>query len=76
MAEALWLMNPSRGDGQVIAGEEDYVHSYPQWDPRGKTLLLQQFYVRGNYKPEIALWRLGMDTPKVVGEGLLPRWLP
>ena len=76
MAEALWLMNPSHRDGQVIADQKDYVHSTPQWDPWGKTLLFQQFYMRGTYKPEIALWKAGMEVPKVVGEGLLPQWLP
>jgi hypothetical protein len=76
MAEGLWLMNPSRRDGQAIADQKDYIHSAPQWDPWGKTLLFQQFYMRGNYKPEIALWEPEMDTPQVVGEGLLPQWLP
>jgi Tol biopolymer transport system component len=76
MAEGLWLMNPSQMDGQAIADQKDYVHSTPQWDPWGKTLLFQQFYMRGNYKPEIALWEPGIETPQVVGEGLLPHWLP
>lgn len=76
MAEGLWLMNPSQRDGQTIADQKDYVHSTPQWDPWGKTLLFQQFYMRGNYKPEIALWEPGMDAPQVVGEGLMPHWLP
>jgi Tol biopolymer transport system component len=76
MAEGLWLMNPSRRDGQVIADQKDYVHSTPQWDPWGKTLLFQQFYMRGNYKPEIAFWKPGMNKPQVVAEGLMPHWLP
>lgn len=76
VAEGLWLMNPFQKDGQAIADQKDYVHSSPQWDPWGKTLLFQQFYIRGGYKPEVALWKQGMDTPQVVGEGLLPQWLP
>jgi hypothetical protein len=76
MAEALWFMNPGRRDGQAIADQKDYVHSSPHWDPWGKALLFQQFYMRGDYKPEIALWKPGMETPQVVGEGVLPRWLP
>jgi Tol biopolymer transport system component len=76
MAEALWLMNPSQRDGQAIADQQDYVHSSPQWDSWGRTLLFQQFYMRGNYKSEFAIWKPGMDTPKVIGEGLLPQWLP
>jgi hypothetical protein len=76
MAEGLWLMNPFQKDGRAIADQKDYVHSSPQWDPWGKTLLFQQFYMRGDYKPEIALWNPGMDAPQVVGEGLLPQWLP
>jgi Tol biopolymer transport system component len=75
-AEALWLMNPNKRNGQIIAGQKDYVHSSPQWDPSGKTLLFQQFYMRGNYKPEIALWQPGMEIPRVIAEGIMPQWLP
>jgi dipeptidyl aminopeptidase/acylaminoacyl peptidase len=75
MAEALWVINPVSRDGRAIADQKDYVHSSPQWDPWGKTLLFQQFFMRGDYKPEIALWKGGTET-KIIAEGLMPHWLP
>jgi WD40 repeat protein len=76
MAEALWLMNPLQDDRQIIADEKDYVHDSPEWDLWGKTLLFQEFYMRGNYKSEFAIWKPGGQSPKLIGEGLLPQWLP
>lgn len=75
-AEALWLMNLVRHDGQVIAGQSDYVYSTPSWDPWGRTLVFQQFKLRGTYKPEIGLLQSDMETYQVVTQGLMPHWLP
>ena len=75
-AEALWLMDPFQRDGQVIVSNSDYVYTTPYWDSWGKTLIFQQFKLRGTYQPEIALWRNGMQTPKVIAQGIMPHWLP
>ena len=74
-AEALWLMNPARRDGQVIAGEPDYIYHVPVWDAWGNALVFQQFELRGVFTPEIGLWKRGMEI-KVIAEGLMPHWLP
>jgi uncharacterized membrane protein YraQ (UPF0718 family) len=74
--EALWLMNPARRDGQVIASQPDYVYGTPSWDPWGKALVFHQFKLRGPYEPEIGLWRPGMKAPQVLARGLMPHWLP
>ena len=75
-AESLWLMNPVRRDGQVIADQPDYIYNTPYWDPWGRALVFQQFKLHGVYKPEIGLLMSGMEAPHVLAEGLMPRWLP
>jgi WD40-like Beta Propeller Repeat len=75
IVEALWLMDPARRDGQVIASQPDYIYHAPAWDPWGNALVFQQFELRGVYQPEIGLWKRGMEA-KVIAEGLMPRWLP
>jgi Tol biopolymer transport system component len=75
-AEALWLMDPVSQDGQVIASQPDYVYNNPYWDPWGKAVIFQRFNLRGNYKPEIALWMPGLKEPRILGEGLIAHWLP
>jgi Tol biopolymer transport system component len=75
-AEVLWLVDPTRHDEKAIANQLDYVYNSPSWDPWGKALVFQQFNVRGAYKPEIDLWKPGMEAPKVVVEGLMAHWLP
>jgi TolB protein len=76
VAEALWLMDTHRREGQAIVADPDYVYSTPYWDPWGKALIFQQFKVRGTYHPEIGLWKRGLETPQVVTQGLMPHWLP
>jgi WD40 repeat protein len=75
-AEALWLMDPVTLDGQVIASQTDYVYNNPYWDPWGKAVIFQRFNLRGNYKPEIALWMPSLKEPRILGEGLIAHWLP
>jgi WD40 repeat protein len=74
-AEALWLMDPSRREGQVIASQADYVYHTPYWDPWGTALIFEQFELRGAYKPQITLWKGGTEI-RVIAEGLMPQWLP
>jgi len=75
-AEALWLMDPARHDGQVIASQPDYVYNSPYWDPWGKALVFQQFNLRGAYEPEIGLWKPEMEAPQVLANGMMAHWLP
>jgi hypothetical protein len=75
-AEALWLIDPFKREGPTIASQPDYVYDAPSWDPWGKALIFQQFNLRGAYKPEIDLWKRGMEAPKVVAEGIMSHWLP
>jgi hypothetical protein len=32
--------------------------------------------MRGQFKPEIGLWREGTNQATVLAEGILPQWLP
>jgi Tol biopolymer transport system component len=73
---ALWLMDPYSRDGQVIVDQPNYIYNAPYWDPWGRTLVFQQFNLKGLYKPEIAIWMPGLEQPFVVAEGLMARWLP
>jgi Tol biopolymer transport system component len=73
---ALWLIDPYNRDGQVIVDQSGYSYNNPSWDPWGRTVIFQQFKLKGVYKPEIALWMPGFDQPQVLAEGLMPHWLP
>jgi dipeptidyl aminopeptidase/acylaminoacyl peptidase len=75
-AELLWLIDPATREGPTIASQPDTVYNTPAWDPWGKGLVFQQFNLRGAYKPEINIWKPGMQTPKVVAEGIMAHWLP
>jgi Tol biopolymer transport system component len=75
-AQAIWLMNTDLQDGQMIANESDTSYHAPRWDPWGIALVFQQFRLNGSYAPEIALWEPGLSKPRVVAQGLSPRWLP
>jgi Tol biopolymer transport system component len=75
-AQILWLFNPARLDGIIIAGEENYTYNSPQWNPWATALVFQQFQLRGVHAPEIGYWSEGFDAPKLLTEGSLPQWLP
>lgn len=75
-AELLWLIDPATREGPTIASQPDTVYNTPAWDPWGKGLVFQQFNLRGAYKPEIDIWKPGMQAPKVVAEGIMAHWLP
>jgi len=74
--EALWMMNPATLGGQTITNEHGYIYGSPIWDPWGKALLFTQFKLKGVYKPEICIWKPGMESPRVIAEGMMPHWLP
>jgi Tol biopolymer transport system component len=76
VAEGLWLMDPGTLGGQMIAEQPNYIYSNPQWDPRGKALVFQQFNFKENYESEIGLWTPGWEKPQILTQGILPRWLP
>jgi dipeptidyl aminopeptidase/acylaminoacyl peptidase len=75
-AELLWLIDPAAREGPTIASQPDTVYNTPAWDPWGRTLVFQQFNLRGAYKPEIDIWKRDMQAPKVVAEGIMSHWLP
>jgi hypothetical protein len=75
-SQILWLFNPARLDGIVIANEPNYTYNTPQWNPWGSTLVFQQFQLSGVHPPEVAYWEDGFDTPVFLTEGILPQWLP
>lgn len=75
-SRVLWVLDPSLLEGIVIAQDADYTYNSPQWDPWGAALLFQQFKMRGQFKPEIGLWREGTNQATVLAEGILPQWLP
>ncbi len=75
-SRVLWVLDPSLLEGIVIAQDADYTYNSPQWDPWGTALLFQQFKMRGQYKPEIGLWREGTNQSITITEGILPQWLP
>ena len=75
-SRVLWVLDPSLLEGIVIAQDPDYTYNSPQWDPWGSALLFQQFKMRGQFKPEIGLWREGTNESTVLAEGILPQWLP
>ena len=75
-AQVLWLFNPGRLDGILIADEPEYTYNAPQWDPWGSTLVFQQFRLRGVHAPEIAYWQDGFESPVLLAQGILPQWLP
>ncbi|MCQ3936713.1 MAG: hypothetical protein DPW18_06660 [Chloroflexi bacterium] len=76
LTQALWVFDPALLDGVIIAGDPDYTYNSPQWDPWGQALVFQQFKLRGQYKPEIGLWRGGTNAASLLVEGVMPRWLP
>ncbi|MBL8077054.1 MAG: PD40 domain-containing protein [Anaerolineales bacterium] len=75
-SQVFWLFNPGRLDGVIVAGQPEYAYTSPHWDVWGGAFVFQQFKLKGPYKPEIGLWKQGSAEPLVVGEGLMPRWLP
>lgn len=75
-SRVLWVLDPSLLEGIVIAQDADYTYNSPQWDPWGTALLFQQFKMRGQFKPEIGLWREGTIEADVLVEGIQPHWLP
>jgi hypothetical protein len=75
-SQVLWLFNPARLDGIIIAGQPNYAYSLPHWNALGDALIFQQFKLKGTYKPEIGFWEQGLQEPRVIVEGLLPHWLP
>jgi Tol biopolymer transport system component len=74
--QVLWVFDPSLLDGIIIANDPEYTYNSPQWDAWGSALLFQQFKLRGQYKPEIGLWRVGTSESTTLAEGILPQWLP
>ncbi|HCK66274.1 MAG TPA: hypothetical protein DHW49_08400 [Anaerolineae bacterium] len=75
-AQVLWMFNPARLDGILIANEPEYTYNSPQWDAWGSTLVFQQFRLKGVHAPEIGYWQDGFDAPKFLTNGILPQWLP
>lgn len=75
-AQVLWMFNPARLDGILIADEPEYTYNSPQWDVYGTTLVFQQFRLKGVNAPEIGYWQDGFDSPKFLTNGILPQWLP
>jgi hypothetical protein len=69
-------MDPGTLSGQEIANQPDHIYGNPQWDPWGGALVFQQFKLKGTYKPEIGLWKPGLDEPLILAEGIMPQWLP
>jgi Tol biopolymer transport system component len=76
LTQVLWLFDPALLDGIVIAGDAEYTYNSPQWDTWGSALLFQQFKLRGQYQPEIGIWREGTNQSAVLTQGILPQWLP
>lgn len=74
--QVLWVFDPTLLDGIIVANDPEYTYNSPQWDAWGTALLFQQFKLRGQYKPEISLWREGTNQTEVIAEGILPQWLP
>lgn len=75
-AQVLWMFNPARLDGILIANEPEYTYNSPQWDAYGNTLVFQQFRLKGVHAPEIGYWQDGFESPKFLTNGILPQWLP
>jgi hypothetical protein len=75
-SRVLWLFNPARLDGIIIAGQPNYAYNSPHWNAWGDALVFQQFRLKGAYKPEIGFWEQGLQEPKMIVEGLMPHWLP
>lgn len=75
-SQILWVFDPSLLDGITIASDPEYSYSSPDWDPWGSALVFQQFKLRGQYEPEIGIWREDNTQSEVLIEGILPQWLP
>jgi len=75
-AQVFWLFDPAIQDGIIIADQEGYSYNFPRWNLYGNALLFQQFKLRGKFKPEMGLWQSGFNEPLILGEGLMPHWLP
>lgn len=75
-AQILWLFNPARLDGIIIASKPEYTYNSPQWNPWGTMLVFQQFRLKGVHAPEIAYWQDGFESPTFLTNGILPQWLP
>jgi hypothetical protein len=76
VSSGLWLVHPTRLEGQMFAREDSFSYTSPAWDPWGRTVVFQQSKLKTAVKPEIAVWEQGLDTPKVIAEGFSPHWLP
>lgn len=74
--ESLWLFDPVVLEGPMIANADGVTYNAPVWNPWGTALLFQQFKLRGEYVPEVSLWSVGDVEPRLLTEGLMPRWLP
>lgn len=75
-AQVFWYFDIKSLDGQMIANEPGYTYSDPVWDPWGSQLVFQQFKLREEYYPEIALWRAADNTLQVLASGTMAQWLP
>jgi WD40 repeat protein len=76
VSTGLWLVHPTRLEGQMFAQEENHSYNAPIWDPWGKAIVFQQIRLKAANKPEIVLWEPGMKAPRVLAEGFSPRWMP
>lgn len=74
--QVFWLFNPTTLEGSIIANQNDYTYSLPQWNPWSNALVFQQEKILGPFNPEVGLWQLGFDKPHVLTQGLMPQWLP
>jgi dipeptidyl aminopeptidase/acylaminoacyl peptidase len=75
-SQILWVFDPGLLEGIIITDEPEYTYNSPRWDPWGNALVYQQFKLRGQYKPEVGLWRGETGEAMILAEGLMPRWLP
>jgi dipeptidyl aminopeptidase/acylaminoacyl peptidase len=72
----LWLIDIDTIGGTGFASERGVTYQSPRWDLWGKAVLFQHFQLGQAAKPEISFWQSGLDKPRVVAQGLSPRWLP
>jgi WD40 repeat protein len=75
-SQGLWLIDIDTIGGTEVAYKKGVTYQSPSWDLWGKAILFQQFQLGQAAKPEISFWESGMDEPRVVAQGLSPRWLP
>jgi Tol biopolymer transport system component len=75
-SHGLWLIDIDTIGGTKIAYEKGVTYQSPRWDLWGNAILFQQFQLGQASQPEISFWQSGMDEPRIVAQGLSPRWLP